>query len=299
MSADKQIVILGASGLIGHKLLERFGQQFSSVTAILHRDRSTFAECGLFDAENTVERVDVRNFEHLSGILHSLRPDVVLNCAGLTKRRPEIEDKQLSIGVNALFPHKLAQWAGENNARMIHFSTDCVFDGADGPYTEESPTTGKDTYGQTKALGEVKEYEQALTIRSSFIGRELAVHSELLAWFLQQEGQTIRGFTQAWYSGVSTSTMCDVVARIITERPDLHGLYQLAVPEPISKYDLLCCARDAFGINVEIEPYADFVTRPTLDGSKLRAALDLELPGWPEMMAGLAADPLYKQPVKA
>lgn len=290
-----RIVILGASGLIGHKLFERLSTRFDDVYGVLHRDRAAFDQYDLFDSPKIVDRVNADEFEKLTGVLHCLRPDVVLNCIGITKRRPEIKDPLTAIEVNSMFPHRLAQWAGAHGKRIIHFSTDCVFDGTAGPYDEQSCTTGPDEYGQTKALGEIR-YEHCLTIRSSFIGRELDVFSELLEWFLAQKGKTIRGFTDAWYSGVSTIFMSNVVGDIIEKHPELNGLMQLAPVEPVSKYDLLCHAREAFNLNVEIIPDDTFTKKPTLDGSRLAAAMNLTVPSWPEMMAELAADPFPYRP---
>lgn len=283
------IVILGASGLIGHKLFEILGQRFDNVIAVLHGSKDRFSACGLFEGGNVVDNIDVRDFDAVTSMLEAKGADVILNCAGITKRRPEVNIPLIAITVNSLFPHRLADWAGERGKRVIHFSTDCVFDGADGPYTEESPTTGKDAYGKTKALGEI-DYPHSLTLRSSFIGRELSVHSELLDWFLAQRGQIIKGFTNAMYSGVSTQVLSRIVGDIIEKHPGLGGLYQLSVAEAISKYDLLCLARDAFGVDVEIIPDGDFVSKPILDSTKLRGEIPLDIPTWPEMMARLAAD---------
>lgn len=287
-----RILILGASGLIGHKLFEQLGKRFDDVHALLHRDRSLFEECGLFSGDNVIDNFDVSDLPATLKMLDSVKPDVVLNCVGITKRRPEVNDAIYAITVNSIFPHWLANWASDNGKRIIHFSTDCVFDGSLGDYTEESNTTGPDAYGKTKALGEIR-YDHTLTIRSSFIGRELAVFSELLEWFIGQKGNTIKGFTNAFYSGVSTIYMAKVVGDIIESHPNLGGLYQLSTPEPISKYDLLCTARDAFGLDVEIVADGDFSIMPTLNGSKLRQELSLAVPDWPTMMKELADDPLY------
>jgi dTDP-4-dehydrorhamnose reductase len=293
-----RILILGASGLIGHKLFWDLSARFGDVYGVLHRDRREFSAYRLFESERVIDNVDVREFEKLTGIFEALRPDAILNCVGITKRRPAIRDMVQAIAVNALLPHRLAAWAGESGVRVVHFSTDCVFDGRAGDYTEESPTTAPDTYGRTKALGEIR-YDHTLTIRSSFIGRELSEFSELLEWLLAQRGKTIKGFTQAWYSGVSTTVMTRVVGDILERFPQLSGLYQLALPRPISKYDLLCLAREAFQVDVHIEPDPSFETRPTLDGSKLRTKMKLELPSWREMMAELAQDARYDAPLAA
>ena len=284
-----RILILGVSGLIGHKLYQKLGDRFGDVFGTLHGSRDRFGWTGMFDGPEIFDNVDVRDFQRLEGILQSINPDVVLNCAGITKRRPEINQPLQAIAVNSLFPHILAEWAGNNGKRVIHFSTDCVFNGERGDYTEESVTTGEDMYGKTKALGEIR-YDHTLSIRSSFVGRELSVHSELLDWFLQQRGKTIKGFRQAWYSGLSTIEMSRIVGDIIEHHTEISQLHQLSIEKPISKYELLCLARDAFGVDVEIVPDDAFEIKPTLDSSLLRSKIDLRIPDWKTMMADLAAE---------
>lgn len=289
-----KIMILGASGLIGHKLLRRLSERFGDVYGTLHGDRERFSWTGLYSGKNIFDHVDARDFPRIKRLLDEISPDVVLNCIGITKRRPEIEIPLQAVAVNSLFPHQLADWAKDSGKRIIHFSTDCVFDGAEGDYTEESPTTGKDAYGQTKALGEIR-YDHTLTLRSSFVGQELACHSELLDWFLQQRGKTIKGFTKAWYSGISTQEMARIVGDIIADEKELNQLHQLSVSKPISKYDLLCLARDAYEFDVEIIPDDSFEIKPTLDSSLLRSKMKIVLPSWKEMMQGLASEAhLYK-----
>ena len=285
-----RILILGAAGLIGHKLWQVLGKRFVDVHCALHTSREPLEKFALFNGARVHENLSVEDWPLVAALLGKVKPDVVLNCAGITKRRPIINDAIHAITVNALTPHLLARWAGENQARIIHFSTDCVFDGKDGPYTEQSPTTGKDAYGQTKALGEIR-YDHCLTLRSSFIGRELAVHSELLDWLLAQNGKTIKGFSQAWYSGVSTLEMARIVGDIIADHPGINGLHQFSMPEPINKFNLLCVARDAFKLDIEIVPDPSFITFPTLDSSLLHSKMKIEIPTWPEMMTAMAADP--------
>lgn len=289
-----KILVLGASGLIGHKLFQTMKDAGHDVYGVLHGEKTSFPEVDFLQKDSVIESVDVLDFDKLHGILYAIQPNVVLNCVGITKRKEEVNDPFQAISVNALFPHKLANLAKDMNFRVIHFSTDCVFNGELGNYNEESNTTGEDAYGKTKALGEIR-YPHTLTIRSSFIGRELAGKTELLEWLISENGNTIKGFTQAWYSGVSTIFMAKTVLDIIENYPDISDLYQLAIPEPISKYDLLCLARDAFQLDIEIIPDGNFEIKPTLDGSKLTNAMDLTIPSWQEMMNELAADPLYSR----
>lgn len=281
------IVILGAGGLIGHKLFQSLSARFENVYGTLNSD----SDHPMFKSDNVFRGVNVQDFKNTTQLLKMLNADVVLNCVGITKRKPEINNIATAIEINSLFPHKLASWAADNKKRIIHFSTDCVFDGSLGNYTEESQTTGYDTYGRTKALGEI-DYPHTLTIRSSFIGRELVGKSELLEWSLANANGTIKGFSDAWYSGISTIEMSRVVGDIIESHPQLSGLKQLSTHEPISKLKLLEIANKSFGLNQTIIDDSSFSIKPTLDGSILRSTMDTKLPDWPKMMDAIAADKL-------
>lgn len=288
-----KIVVLGASGLIGHKLSQILGEAGHEVCGFIHGEKCSVPKLDLLPFYRIFENCDVLNLPELSEKLSDIKPDVVLNCVGITKRKDSINVPVQAIGVNSLFPHQLVELSSAIGFRVIHFSTDCVFNGKVGGYTEDSIPDGEDMYGKTKALGEVR-YDNSLTLRSSFIGRELTGKTELLEWLIAQNGTTVKGFTEAYYSGVSTIFMAGVVRDIIENYPQLSDLHQLATTEPISKYDLLCTARDAFGLDIEIVPDDSFKIKPTLNGGKLASAIKLNVPAWPSMMAELAADHLYK-----
>lgn len=282
-----RILLLGVSGLIGHQLLLQLKNDFE-VYGTLHRKKDNYGNLQIFSSEKIIENVDVKDFDILKGILKAINPDIILNCVDITKRKITAENTLDVLEVNALFPHKIAKWANTNGKRVIHFSTDCVFDGKIGNYTEESLTTAEDLYGRTKALGEIK-YPNTLTIRSSFIGQELFDKTELLDWFLAQDNKTIKGFKKTFYSGVSTIFMTKVVKEIIKNHPDLSGLYQLSPETPISKFDLLNIAKDSFGVNVEIVQDEVHEHTPTLNSSKLRNKTGIKVPSWEDMMSELSS----------
>jgi len=275
-----RILILGASGLIGHKLLKILADDFE-VFGTLHNTKLHYGNHPLFSGQNVIESIPVEEFEMLTGVLKAVNPDVILNCVGITKRKEEICNIANTLEVNSVFPHKLAKWAEIQRKRVIHFSTDCVFNGRVGNYNEDSLTTAEDLYGRTKALGEIS-CSHTLTIRSSFIGQELFGKTELLEWFLAKNGKSVLGFTNTFYSGVSTTCMVNVVRNIILNHPDLSGLYQLSTEKPISKHDLLCLAKEAYHLNVEIIQDDKQVHTPTLDGSRLKNQINLEVPDWKE-----------------
>ena len=282
-----RILILGATGMLGHKLWQLLPRRFADTHATV-RARPLLPGSRLFEDERVITGIDCTDFPAVAAVLDHIRPKVVVNCVALTKRRKDSEDAAASIALNARLPHQLAGWCGEHAARLIHFSTDCVFTGRTGGYTEASVADAEDLYGRSKALGEVAG-EGVLTLRSSFIGRELTHGTELLEWFLAQRGSRIAGYRQATYTGVSSIFMARLVGDIIAGHPGLTGLYNRA-SEVVSKFELLCLARSAFKVDVEIVPDDDFVCRRDLDGRRLRQVLGAAPPSWREMMAELAAD---------
>ena len=173
----------------------------------------------------------------------------------------------------------------ERGARLIHFSTDCVFDGSKGSvYLEEDPPTATDVYGLSKYLGEVRE-APGLTLRTSIIGHELRNWKSLLEWFLAQKG-AIKGYARAVYSGLPTCELAKIVAEHVLPRPDLTGVFHLA-SAPISKYSLLGLIAAAYNKTIDIRPDTAVVEDKTLSGEKFRQATGYVAPPWPELVLAM------------
>ncbi len=288
-----KILILGVNGMIGHKLFYTLSQTDADVWGTIRKTKEDFAGIKLMQSPRIIEQFNADDFFDVEKLIEETAPDVIINCIGITKRKDELLDPIKAISINALMPHKLAQLCNDKSIRMIHFSTDCVFSGDSGSYNEDSIPNADDIYGKTKGLGEPVNNPACLTIRSSFIGRELCGKTELLEWFLSQAGKTIKGFTKAMYSGVSTTFMSRIVSEIIFQHPDLWGLYQLAPEKPISKYDLLCLAKKAFALEIDILADNDFSSDKSLCGDKLKRAIGVCVPSWEEMFVELASEDIY------
>lgn len=286
-----RIVILGGAGMLGHKLFQILRERFPGMLCTTREDvrQAPFSRVQLLQGDDVIRGVDVMDLPAVQRRLTELRPDYIVNAVGIIKQRDEARSAIPSITINSLLPHQLAAMAREWGGRVIHFSTDCVFSGSRGGYTEADDSDADDLYGKSKFLGEVAT-ENALTLRTSIIGRELVEHKSLLDWFLAQQHQTIKGFKRVIYSGVTTNQLAQVVADIIQHHPTLAGLYQV-VATPISKYDLLCLLRDAYQMDVKIVPDETVVSDRSLRGDKLRAAIGYESPAWPVLVQNLAADP--------
>lgn len=286
-----RILVLGATGMLGHKVFQLLQQRYADTLATIQGSLASAAisEIDLFNRVNTIEQVRADDFSALRLLLSSRQPDVVVNCVGIIKQRVDAKAAIPSITLNALLPHTLAEICGPWGGRVIHFSTDCVFSGAKGNYREEDFSDARDLYGQTKFLGEVST-SNAITLRTSMIGRELFNFGSLLEWFLRHDRGKVHGYTRAFYSGVTTNYLAGVVADIIEKHPHLSGLYQVC-GTTVSKFDLLCLIRDAFNLQVEIVPQADFFCDRSMVGEKFRHATGHQPPPWPDLIRQLASDP--------
>lgn len=280
-----RIIILGGTGMLGHMLWQHFSLCMPDTYTTIRHNRNRYEKYGFFKSKNVIDSLDVNDFKELTGVLKCVRPDIILNCIGVTKRRKEANVAIQSITINALFPHKLAAWGYENSAKVINFSTDCVFDGDQGNYDEESLPNATDLYGKTKALGEIQG-TNALTLRSSFIGTELDAGTELLEWFLSQTG-TVKGYKNAIYSGFTTLELSRIVENILINYPTAHGIYNIS-SDAISKYDLLMLIREKMCLNVDVVPDENFCCKRNLDSTKFRNEFDYKPPTWEAMIEELS-----------
>jgi dTDP-4-dehydrorhamnose reductase len=271
--------------MLGHRLVRTFSPKLETYAA-LRRAGSAFANLGLFDPERTIGGVSAQDFDSVLRALRIARPDVVVNCIGIVKQQDAAKDALSSISVNALFPHRLAEACGASGTRLIHISTDCVFSGRKGCYTERDVPDAEDLYGRTKLLGELsdeKRQPHCLTLRTSIIGHELDSAQGLLEWFLSQRGKAVRGYSHAIFSGFTTDELAGILLDLIVHHPDLHGLYHVSA-EAIDKYSLLKLIRDAYSLDIDIEPFEDVRIDRSLDSSRFRQATGYTPPSWPDMI---------------
>ncbi len=283
-----RILILGGSGMLGHKLWQAYRSRFDTWVTV-RSSYSNYARYNLFDPERTLGGVDALNFDTVVRALATVRPDVVINSIGIIKQLPTAKDPLISLTINSLFPHRLANLCTAAGAKLIHISTDCVFSGRKGMYTEEDDISdAEDLYGRSKYLGEVSQAPH-LTLRTSIIGRELQTQLGLVEWFLSNQGRKVKGYTNAIYSGFTTLALAEIIAQVIERYPDLTGLYHVS-SAPINKYDLLCLIRDVFGLSIDIEPDPTVRIDRSLDSSRFWSVVDFSPPSWPEMIEDMATD---------
>jgi dTDP-4-dehydrorhamnose reductase len=240
------------------------------------------------DLERTIGGVDVHNFDSITKVIGLVKPDVVINCIGIVKQREEAKDPILSLRINSIFPHQLADICSLAGSRLFHMSTDCVFSGNKGNYSEQDLSDAEDLYGKTKYLGELNR-KGCFTVRTSIIGREFINRSGLLEWFLSHRGGTVNGYVNAIFSGLTTQALADIIGQLIVDHPDLSGVYQIASPA-ISKFDLLSKLNQAMNLGIEIKPDENIRCDRSLNPAKFLRETKCEIPDWDSMVREVAAD---------
>lgn len=246
MGQITKVFIVGSKGMAGHVIYNYLRE---------HTDFEVVDVARGTDGHIPTYQIDVTNFESLTKVLELEKPKYIVNCVGILNKDAE-DNPEKSILLNSYFPHFLAKAGKAINAKLIHISTDCVFDGKKGSYTENSLKDGKGFYAETKALGEVT-YGNNLTIRTSIIGPELKANGiGLFNWFMQQNGK-IKGYTNAFWTGITTIELAKVIIEAIRE--DITGLHHVVNSEKINKYDLVNLFKNIFDKNdIEIVPFGDY-----------------------------------------
>jgi dTDP-4-dehydrorhamnose reductase len=211
---------------------------------------------------------------------------VVVNCIGLTKHHKESDDALQAIPINALLPHRIAELCAVAQSRLVHVSTDCVFSGSKGNYTEDDASDAQDVYGKAKFLGEV-HYPHSVTLRTSTIGHELQSQFGLLEWFLAQQGQC-KGYQNAIFSGLPNTVFAQVVRDVVIPCSDLAGLYHVGA-SPIGKFDLLRLIAKTYGKSIDIQPDAQFKIDRSLNSERFTSATRYVAPAWPDLIKSMYA----------
>jgi dTDP-4-dehydrorhamnose reductase len=278
--------------MLGHRLFTHLRERHE-VKVTLRRELSAYSEYGLFTHKTAYPGVEVRNLDRLLEVMAEFRPDAVVNAVGIIKQRGAAKEYIPSLEINALLPHRLAILCRAAGARLIHMSTDCVFSGRRGGYTEQDIPDAEDLYGRTKLLGEVEE-PGCVTLRTSIIGLELLRKGSLIEWFLAQRGE-VRGFTRAIYTGLTTAEMSRVIERVLVEHPELHGVWQVA-SEPINKHDLLTRFSEALERkDVRVVPDDSVEIDRSLSGLAFEKATGYHAPGWHEMLNELGGEVRWRR----
>jgi dTDP-4-dehydrorhamnose reductase len=281
-----KILILGAAGMLGNAAYRLFAASpgFEVVGTIRGSAPAQLTQSATARLRGDVNATDQ---DSLVRVIGETRPDVVINCVGVVKQLSAAKDPLVSIALNALLPHRLAELCAASGARLVHVSTDCVFDGRKGDYKETDLSNAEDLYGKSKFLGEV-DYPNAITLRTSIIGHELNSAHSLVDWFLSQSGPAVKGYRKAIYSGLPTVELARIIRDVVVPRLGMRGLWHVAA-DKINKFELLKLVAQEYGKTIEIVPDDTVAIDRSMDGSRFQAATGYVAPAWPELIARMRA----------
>lgn len=250
----KKVLILGATGMIGHQIFLKLKDQSHNVLGISTHSEQDLEKYSFFNKDNIIPKINFlkEGIDEFKKIIQNFNPEIIINASGIVKQKTV--DPSEIIFINSYIPHKLYQIANEydKNIKWIQISTDCVFDGKRGDYSEESVPNSQNLYGQSKILGEVK-CKNVTIIRTSVYGHELFNKiTGVLEWFLNEK-EEVKGYTEAFFSGISTNKLGEVIGQMIKEKRVNSGLIHIH-SKKISKYDLLLLFNKTYKCNKKITP---------------------------------------------
>ena len=292
----EKVLILGITGMLGHTLFKEMNKNENFEVFGTTRNKHGLEN---YFTDNEMSRirgnVDADNFETVIRAIASIQPTIIINCIGIIKQLPISKDPLTAITVNAQLPHRISLVARSANARFIHISTDCVFNGKKGNYTEKDYSNAEDLYGRTKFLGEV-DYPHCVTLRTSIIGHELKTNYSLVDWFMSQKNE-VNGFTKAIYSGFPTIEIVNIISNYVIPNKKLSGLYHVS-SNAISKYELLNIMKDVYKKDIQINAFDDFILDRSMNSDKFKEVTGYISPNWnklvEEMYSHVMSDECYK-----
>lgn len=270
-----KIVIMGSSGMLGSSLTRHLSG--NPAFAIHTVDRSHVRL-----VENTISHQvdDLFDEAWLDEFLKQENPDFVINCIGIIKQKSST-DFDL-VKVNSLLPYILAEFASKYHFNVIHFSTDCVFAGLTGNYSDSDVHDALDLYGRSKSLGEVC-HNKVLNLRTSIIGHGVKPNSSLIDWFISKQGGFVSGFTKAIFSGFPTIVISEIIEDILLTKDFSAGTFNLSA-SPISKFELLEKVNTVYALDIQILPDTNFRIDRSLCSRGFKETYEFHPRSWDEMI---------------
>ena len=270
-----KILILGSTGVLG-KTLQLYLSKKNIDFLTLSREKSK---------NRNINLKNFSNFKKLEQIISKIKPTHIINCIGVTKFNNTYKNKKLTISLNTKMPIYLAKFCKLNKIYLLHISTDCVFSGKKGNYSDNSVKDSKDLYGFSKNKGEVKN-KFTSTIRTSFIGPELNTKKSLLSWFLNEK-KFVRGYSKAFFSGLTSLELCKIIDNYFIKKNILQNKIINIGSRRISKFILLTKIRMIFKKKIDIVRYQNFIIDRSLDSKKFRKLSNYKVVKWDKMLLEL------------
>lgn len=280
-----KIIILGANGMLGHKLCQILSMKKHSLLATKRNKQKL-----LLKNINLINNFDVQNLQKVRKLFLDKKPDIVINCTGLIKQKDKFQKmKKNFFFINGKFPALLDKLSKELNFFHIHFSSDCVFNGKGKLYTEKSKVNATDDYGKSKIYAEKKIKNNTLILRTSIIGHEINKHKYgLLEWFLNSE-KDVEGYRNFYFSGLTTIELSKIVNIIITKKLFYSGIYNIS-SNRISKFELLKKINKIYKLNKNIIKNISVKLDRSLNSNLFKKKFKIKIENWDNQIRAMHKD---------
>lgn len=272
----KKILILGSTGMLGNTIAKYFLNLNDMEVYLTYRNENV----KILQCKNNIK------FDALQDEIDILPKDIdyIINCIGVIKPFMN-EDPIAARYINAIFPWKLAQWSKENDSKLIHITTDCVYSGSKGKYIESDLHDALDDYGKSKSLGE--PIDECMVLRTSIIGEEIHKDASLIAWTKSQKGKTINGFTNHFWNGITSNEYAKCCEKIIRENLYEKGLFHIHAKDIVTKYEMMQYFNEKFDLNLTINPIETNIACNRSLASEKDLCIKLNIPTVKEMIMEL------------
>lgn len=274
-----KILILGANGLLGNTLLKYFISKKIVVRGVIRKPKKKCLISKYYILSESLVKNNNLDLSNLKKIIKSFKPKYIINCIGITKARRE--NKKILNVINGTFPRKLGNYLATKNIKLIHFSTDCVFNGKKGFYTENDTPNAIDSYGKSKLHGEFMS-KNSIVFRTSMIGHSMTKNNGLLEWFLNKK--KVKGYSCMYFSGPTALEIGKIIYKYILKKNCIKsGLYNLGI-ERISKYKLLLLLKKIYGKKIKIVEDFDLSLDRSLIIKKFVEQTKYQVPTWEKLI---------------
>ncbi len=272
-----KVLILGISGLIGNGIASVISKDKSKTLIGTYCKNKHYHQL----SDNRFHHFDILKDDSLFEFIHKIEPDFIINCLGITKHLQRSYSEDSIFNVNSYFPINLSKICEEKKINLIHISTDCVFDGKNGNYSELDSPNAIDIYGYSKSLSE-KINNNHLVLRTSTVGKEINTKYGLLEWFLSLE-ESCEGYKNAFFSGITTIELGKIILNNFLSKNNQKGLFNIG-GNRINKYELLTYFSKYFKKKITIVENYSFQIDRSLNNAKFKSKFNYQFKEWDTML---------------
>jgi len=278
MLKHRNIIILSGNGMMGNTILKYLSIKSKlKVFYTIRKNNNKKFNKNYFIIKDIYKK---NNLLKLKNFLYLNKISLIINCSGITKHENINLQKKYSSKINSLLNHKLSKI---KNIKLLILSSDCIFNGISGNYSEKNTSYSNDIYGKTKRKGEIKHLKNVITFRSSGIGHEINTKKGLLEWFLNKKTKKISGYKSVFFTGPTTLELAKIIYKYVISKKIKHGLFHVGAKK-ISKYEILSIIKKIYKKQINIIANYNIKINRTLNCNKFIKKTNYLSPSWVDLI---------------